>query len=99
MPAPTDEHTLRNWADSYLPARCAARPGALGQHAMDMTRGVTIFGDVRRIVEALRLLEVPMSEVEFVPSCEWALSVKPGVVSGERSHALRHDFQVAAGRC
>lgn len=98
MPAPTDENTLRNWADSYQPARSSV-PGALGQHAMDLTRGVTIFGDVGRIVAALRLLEVPMSEVEFVPSCEWALYVKPGVVWGERSHALRHDFQVAAGRC
>jgi hypothetical protein len=76
-----------------------ANVAGVGRYAMDITRGVTIFGDLGRIVETLRALDVPMSEVEFVPSCEWALYVKPGVVSGERSRVLRDGFQVAAGRC
>jgi hypothetical protein len=64
-----------------------------------MGRGVTIFGELRHIVERLRALEVPMTQVEFLPDCEWALYVKPGVISVEQGAALRHDFQVASGRC
>ncbi len=68
-------------------------------HALDHLRGATVFGDLRQIVEVLRGLEVSMHDVEFLPSCEWALYVKPGVISQDQSKALRHVFQVAAGRC
>lgn len=68
-------------------------------HELDNLRGVTVYGNVQQIVETLRRLDVSMQDVEFLPSCEWALYVKPGVISEGQSRALRHVFQVAAGRC
>jgi hypothetical protein len=64
-----------------------------------LARGVTIFGDTHKIVARLRALRVPLSEVEFFSSSEWALYVKPGAISLEQSDMLRRDFQVSPGRC
>jgi hypothetical protein len=65
----------------------------------DISRGVTVYGDVYRIVQALRAMNVPISKIEFLQNCEWALFVRPGGISVEQSNVLRHDFQVSAGRC